>query len=154
MTDDRTATARPVPSTAGRSRSEPPCAIPTGSVRSAATTIASASPSPPGNTRPTRALNRMYTAHHSPATRARTTPGLARRLVLVLERDVLERVDRAEVGPAGVQRRPDLGLGQLRAALGAALLDHGLDPAGLLEVGHQSFCFVSTCVTGSPDSRS
>src|SRR2546423_6202418 len=78
----------------------------------------------------------------------------ARRLVLVLERDVLQRVHRAEVRSTGVERRPDLLLGQLRAALGAALLDDRVDSAGFLEVWHQSACLVMTCVTGRPVTRS
>src|SRR5947208_534614 len=78
----------------------------------------------------------------------------ARRLVLVLERNVLERVHGAEVRPARVECRPDLGLGQLHSAFGAALLDDGLDPAAFLEVGHQSFCLVSMWVTGTPARRS
>src|SRR5205085_2036682 len=71
-------------------------------------------------------------------TRAVGGTASARRLVLVLERDVLERVHRAEVRPARVQCRPNLRLGQLRAALDAALLDDGLDSAAFLEVRHIS----------------
>src|SRR5947207_345287 len=118
-------------------------------MRSDANTIASASPVPPGNTRPTRAGSRMYAAHQPPAsntstsaakairisaappgptssnmvvaiaapnwtdaTPTRTSAGAgtdsARRLVFVLERDVLERVNLAQVRPTRVQRGLDL----------------------------------------------
>src|SRR3954464_14620389 len=85
-------------------------------------------------------------------TRTSTVGGIdsARRLVLVLERDVLERVHLAQVGAAGLERRAPLGVCQLRATLGTGLLDDRLGAAALLEVRHQSRCFVSTCVTGSP----
>src|SRR4051812_23753935 len=87
--------------------------------------------------------------------RTRTVGGTdsARRLVFVLERNVLERVHLAEVGTARFQRCPDLGVGQLRAALGARLLDDRVDGPGLVEVAHQSCSLVSTCVTGSPVER-
>src|SRR5690349_4135415 len=88
--------------------------------------------------------------------RTRTVGGTdsARRLVFVLERDGLERVDLAEVRPAGPERRTHLGLRQLDAALGAALLDDRIDPACLLQPAHQSCCLVSTWVTGRPVARS
>jgi hypothetical protein len=54
---------------------------------------------------------------------------LARRLVLVLEWEVLQRVDLAEVGAARFERGADLGLGELGAALDAALLDDRIDRA-------------------------
>src|SRR4051812_43102370 len=88
--------------------------------------------------------------------RTRTVGGTAsaRRLVLVLERNVLERVHLAEVRAAGLERGAYLGVGQLRAALGAGLLDDGVDSACLFQVWHQSCCFVSTWVTGRPVARS
>jgi hypothetical protein len=57
----------------------------------------------------------------------------ARRLVFVLERDVLERVYLAEVRAARLQRRADLGVSQLCAALGTGLLDDRIYAACLFE---------------------
>src|SRR4051794_36339517 len=88
--------------------------------------------------------------------RTRTVGGTdsARRLVVVLERDVLDRVHLAQVRPARLQRGTHLGVGQLGSALDAALLDDRIDAAAFLQASHQSCCFVSTCVTGSPVARS
>src|SRR3954447_20429362 len=86
-------------------------------------------------------------------TRAGAGTASARRLVLVLERNVLECVHLAEVGAARFEGRAHLGVGQLRAALGAGLLDDGIDAAWLFESGHQSLCFVSMWVTGRPVAR-
>src|SRR3954468_22682413 len=56
-------------------------------------------------------------------TRAAGGTASARRLVLVLEWEVLQRVHLAQVRATGFERGTHFGVGQLRAALGAALLD-------------------------------
>src|SRR5689334_23156128 len=91
---------------------------------------------PPGPTSSNRVLA-MADPNWTDAMPTRTSAGAgtdsARRLVFVLERDVLESVDLAEVRPAGLERSAHLGVGQLRAAFHAALLDDRVDAAGLLQ---------------------
>src|SRR5215212_167822 len=53
-----------------------------------------------------------------------------------IESDLLVRVYGAQEAAAGVERRPDLLVRELRAALGAGALDHRFD-AGLLFEVHQ-----------------
>src|SRR3954452_21742761 len=87
--------------------------------------------------------------------RTRTVGGTpsARRAVFVLERNVLQRVHLTEVRAARLECRAHLGVRQLRAALGAGLLDDGIDRPGLVEAAHQSCSLVSMWVTGRPVAR-
>src|ERR687889_727084 len=73
-------------------------------------------------------------------------------LDVLVQGDLLVRVHRAQERAAGVERGLDLGLGELRAALGAGALDHGVDAGALLEV-HQ-VAVPTTCFTGSPAASS
>ena len=62
----------------GRAGRAPPSAIPIGASGTTATSIASASPPPPGKAWPTRAASRMYAAQNAPAIRASATPSPSR----------------------------------------------------------------------------
>src|SRR5688572_19548195 len=77
-----------------------------------------------------------------------TLAALAGRLYVLVQRDLLVRVDRAQVRTAAVERRLDLLLGERGSALGALALDHRLHAFALLEV-HQ-ISLPITWVTGRP----
>jgi hypothetical protein len=59
IAEDSIATAAPISRISGSSSASPAAGIPIGTRSTAAMHMASASPPPPGNTRPVRALSRM-----------------------------------------------------------------------------------------------
>ena len=102
-TEDSTATAAPSASVVGPSSFVPDSAMPSGTNRTAATTIASASPSACGKRRPVRALKTMYAAHMAPAASAKATPTGSRPVeAAAAEQD---DADEGEPGPDDVDRR-------------------------------------------------
>jgi hypothetical protein len=59
---------------------------------------------------------------------------LAGRFHVLVQRDLLVRVDGAQVGTTAVERRLDLLLRERRPALGALALDHRVDAFALLQI--------------------